>query len=379
MSVDEFHEAYAKIRARNYSPWNIGGGLRGFLFPPNSDRRLIALALREASRRPISVTSVWKLLSFTRSYKVSAKNFYMHNLDANWRRRNDYVFNEEVIAVLHDLYPKICSKDFDDLGDKRRFAQRCTDAGLPVVSTLAYFENGEMKASPEGADIHGKDLFSKFANRYCGQGTSLWNYSGGRYSDGNSVFTLEELTRHLCAMSSEFPVILQTRLRPHTALRAISGQALSTVRVVTTKHPEHEPEVALAVFRMSVGATVADNFALGGIAAPVDLQDGTLGVAVDKDSLDRGTRYLRHPDSDFEIAGRRLPYWPGVKRLAILAHQAFGTVPSVGWDIAVTDGGAILVEGNAIWCTELAQIPHQMPLANIMAMDCIVAHLRAVA
>ena len=377
MSIDEFHEAYAKLRVRNHFPANAEGGLRGFFFPPNSDRRLIALALRESSRRPISVASVWRLLSFTLSYKVNPKNFYMHNLNANWRRRNDYVFNDEVITVLHDLYPKICSKDFDDLGDKRQFTQRCSDAGLPAVATLAEFENGVMKVLRGSADFRGKDLFSKFANRYCGQGATAWTYSDERYSDGANSFTLERLKRHLCSLSSEFPVILQMRLKPHADLRPISGQALSTVRVVTAKRPKHQPEVALAVLRMATGATAADNFALGGIAAPIDLQDGSLGVAVDKDSLDHGRFYSRHPDSDSEIAGRHIPHWPKVKQLAVAAHQVFETVPSVGWDVAVTDEGPVLLEGNAIWCTELAQISHQMPLSNTVAMDCIVAHLRA--
>ena len=27
---------------------------------------------------------------------------FIFNLNANWRRRNDYVFNDEVITVLHD-------------------------------------------------------------------------------------------------------------------------------------------------------------------------------------------------------------------------------------------------------------------------------------
>ena len=86
---------------------------------------------------------------------------------------------------------------------------------------------------------------------------------------------------------------------------------------------------------------VADNFAVGGLASPVDLASGKLGPARCKrigfEAL------LTHPDtlrpllaSSF-LTGMK----PWISRL--LAHQEFAEMPSVGWDVAITDSGPILV------------------------------------
>jgi hypothetical protein len=40
-------------------------------------------------------------------------------------------------------------------------------------------------------------------------------------------------------------------------------------------------------------------------------------------------------------------------------------MPTVGWDVAVIEGGhPMLIEGNSVWCADLAQISHAKPLAD---------------
>jgi hypothetical protein len=55
----------------------------------------------------------------------------------------------------------------------------------------------------------------------------------------------------------------------------------------------------------------------------------------------------RHPDSGGQITGRQVPRWEEVCRLAERAHWAFDDRVMIGWDIAVTPDGPVLVEGNA--------------------------------
>jgi hypothetical protein len=142
-------------------------------------------------------------------------------------------------------------------------------------------------------------------------------------------------------------------------LDELSGKGLSTVRVVTVRDTHGRIEVPLASFRMAVGSLVADNFGGGGLASPVGLDDGQLGSAVFKA---RPGVFVSHPDSGATILGRRLPHWPEVKRLAAAAHQEFKMLPSIGWDIAITDDGPVIVEGNGEWGTNVVQISHQKPL-----------------
>ena len=100
------------------------------------------------------------------------------------------------------------------------------------------------------------DLFSKFADRWYGEGACIWQYvgDGSYYGDGGSSLTLDELYETLRDLSLEHPVILQARVTNHRELQALSGKGLSTVRVVTMRDTSGRIEAAVACFRMAVGS-----------------------------------------------------------------------------------------------------------------------------
>jgi hypothetical protein len=54
----------------------------------------------------------------------------------------------------------------------------------------------------------------------------------------------------------------------------------------------------------------------------------------------------RHPDSGARITGIGLPMWRETREFAVAAHKAFADRVIVGWDIAITPDGPIVVEGN---------------------------------
>jgi hypothetical protein len=119
---------------------------------------------------------------------------------------------------------------------------------------------------------------------------------------------------------------------------------------------------------VSVGSRVVDNFHAGGLASPVELNDGRLGPSVFKS---RPELLVAHPDTGAAIAGRVLPHWPAVKQLALAAHQQFGALPSIGWDIAITEDGPVIVEGNSVWDPEVVQMSYRLPLEATIVPACL--------
>ena len=115
---------------------------------------------------------------------------------------------------------------------------------------------------------------------------------------------------------------------------------------------------------MPVGTSAADNFDAGGIAAPIDVETGRLGRAVRK----RGTASLvavdAHPDTGAVIAGRELPQWRTVRAVTCRAHALLPSLGFVGWDVAITPDGPVLVEGNQSPCCMLSQMPSRDPLGT---------------
>jgi hypothetical protein len=64
-----------------------------------------------------------------------------------------------------------------------------------------------------------------------------------------------------------------------------------------------------------------------------------------------------HPDTGAAITGRVLPLWDEVLALAAQAHRAFADRTVIGWDIAITADGPVLIEGNSGPDVDLLQRP----------------------
>jgi hypothetical protein len=283
------------------------------------------------------------------------------------------MFHDEIGAVLNDVNTRMSAADTEILFDKRAFLRRCLEADLPAIPIVAEFEAGTCTEVDPDPALRQVDLFSKFANRYCGEGAARWTYESGRYRNGDTSVSLSDLKSLLASQSTQYPIILQPRIANHVDLETLSGKGLSTVRIITIRNPGAPPQVALACYRMPTGDSVADNFAGGGIAAGVNLETGVLGSAATK--ADAASRLRRHPDSGATIEGRTLPHWREVCNLAVDAHRAFASMVSVGWDVAITERGAVLVEGNPVWCVDLAQMSSGMPLAATPIPACLSQYL----
>lgn len=140
----------------------------------------------------------------------------------------------------------------------------------------------------------------------------------------------------------------------HPSLNALSPSGLNTVRIITQK--DNDEIIFLAArLRISVNSPV-DNMGAGNIAAPVDLKTGIVtGPGVFSD-ITRDSASV-HPVTGIKIEGFRIPHWERVLELAGTAAQNASGNRSVGWDIAVTEEGVELIEGNHNWCKLLWQLP----------------------
>ncbi len=274
------------------------------------------------------------------------------------------------------------------LKDKRAFAEHALRHGLPAVRTLATVIGGAftLGAGVDRAALS-RDLFVKPVDGRGGGGTDRISHHAGsdrpyRSARTGACSSLEELVQHYAERSRgerhAAGFLVQERLVNHPDVAPLAGAALSTCRIVTILDEAGEPEPIIAIFRMAGDAdAVVDNSHAGGMAAPVDLASGRLGAAaflVHDSSLER---LQRREDTGAAIDGAVLPLWPQVIDLAVRAHRAFAPRLLVGWDIALTPNGPVLVEANAQPCTDGLQRRHQVALGDHRFGQLVAHHLRA--
>lgn len=136
----------------------------------------------------------------------------------------------------------------------------------------------------------------------------------------------------------------------HDALMKLSPSALNTIRIVT-QYLDGRAIILLAFLRISVNSSV-DNLSVGhygvNFGAAIDIETGVIyGPGVYLDITKPDVYY--HPVTHTPIIGFEIPHWGKCKEIVIKAAMLTPGNRSIGWDVAVTNEGAVLIEGNHNW------------------------------
>jgi len=239
------------------------------------------------------------------------------------------------------VYSLLRDASAEAMGNKKAFAERCETAGVRCVP-CELLVDGDV----DPAALPDCDLFVKPLKGCGGRGAERWDRVASRtWSDGKHRLDERQLVGELRSRGT--PLIVQRRLRPHPKLEGLTSGAVPTVRALTILDEQGRPELVATVFRMSIGDNrTVDNIHAGGLACAVTLDEGKLGIASNLGSDARLGWHREHPTTLARIEGMRLPYWNELKALSVRAHAAFTRRTIIGWDIAITEDGPIIIEGN---------------------------------
>ena len=78
-----------------------------------------------------------------------------------------------------------------------------------------------------------------------------------------------------------------------------------------------------------------------------------------------------HPNSGRRISGAPLPFASEMMELALAAHRALDEPLSVGWDIAATEDGVLVIEANLLWDSGLFQTLSDTPLIETQYLEMV--------
>ena len=279
------------------------------------------------------------------------------------------------------------------IGDKEMFFINCQRYHLPTVPVIAVFRDGKLALPSQELDqfvsernsgtslqLPSQSLFFKPTGEMGGRGAERWQYDSklAAWQRGEKQLVEHQLINRFCERSHSQTYLLQPCIASHSKLQQLSPETLPTVRVVTTRAIGEQPMVVRAALRMSsLEGREVDNFSQGGIASAIDVDSGELSYAVAKD-FTRGL-FSKHPMTDEQIKGLVQPHWPSIQRTVIQAHEKFSEFVSVGWDVAVTEEGPLLLEANIDWGHDLLQIPHDRPLGITDFPRCLLKEFQAAA
>ncbi|GAA0580147.1 sugar-transfer associated ATP-grasp domain-containing protein [Caenispirillum bisanense] len=275
------------------------------------------------------------------------------------------ISKERSLARLLAINP---ARHHDQTEDKDTFYRLCAERGLPfpqhygsVHGGVAYLPDGrpaetraawrEHLRTALPADFVVKDLGGAY-----GSGFTAWRREAGdRFTNlgTGAHHSLDDMIEAWHRWSGFGGVVIQQRVYDAEPLRRLCGvRTLQTFRVVTELR-DGRPSVLFHFQKVVVGDSLTDNFAggtTGNLLAFFDRDSGLLDVALQLSPGGSGlVEVTTHPLTGASIRGFALPHFQAALELAQRAQMAFPDLPCLGWDIALTDDGPLLIEANARW------------------------------
>ncbi len=270
----------------------------------------------------------------------------------------NYISNKEARCILRQMH---CPATYQVLDNKLFIQNHFSRLGIPMPRMIAYNykcywfreEKGllirkEIRSFEEFIAMlkvlfmeSGKDeMFIKPIVSFGGKGASRLAR--------DSVISCKGQTKdleNLYGTLNKGCFIIQENIVQHSEMSRLNPTSVNTIRVVTYNSLSSPPEIISAFLRIGRYGNEVDNVMSGGMFVSVDLDSGKLSGKGFTELEHGGRVFSAHPDSEIKLKEYNIPYFAEINDMACKAAVLISS-KLVGWDIAVTDTGPILIEAN---------------------------------
>jgi hypothetical protein len=310
----------------------------------------------------------WRLLV---SNGITAADYYLYGLyrpNLSWRKKREFLGDYErwrwQMAVNPPTYHILTE-------NKAIFNCFMRGAGIPVPRLHAVIGQTGVTELGKHCELRSKEqvrawlrdeqienvflkpIMGSRGRRVLSLGRRLGDDEWQRLPSG--IIRIDDLLQHLFPEQGGTAFVVEELLYPHPELAKFSAGVLHTARIITLL--EDDVQVLAAALRIGTGTSPADNLSQGNLASPIDISSGVIGAAVTKKTT-AVVRFSVHPVTGAKIEGTRVPDWVQCLNLLRFAGRKLSFTPILGWDVAFTARGPVVIEANDNWDPDATQIAH---------------------
>lgn len=280
--------------------------------------------------------------------------YFCYGLDRKGASLDQFLPYKDFRRIRNDRNRLKHDKDRFDyvclLRDKFVFSQFLKSLGFPTPRPVALCDSREllwldtMESAPTAQLSNHADAtwFCKPLTGIAGVGSFCLDIDNAHLFINREEASIEAVCQRLRGR-----YLIQERLVQHPRMAELHPASINTLRFVTYRS-EGRIDLLSATVRIGVNGTVVDNWSSGGISLVVDQTTGAM-AAEGFFKPGCGGRVRKHPTTGVVFSGFKIPHYRACVELVKAMHIHFYGVHSIGWDIAITPSGPLVIEGNDDW------------------------------
>lgn len=147
-------------------------------------------------------------------------------------------------------------------------------------------------------------------------------------------------------------ILFESLIKQTEQIASINRSSVNTVRMMTALYPNDEVKLMAAFIKIGRAGSCVDNAGSGGnVDCAVDIETGELYNALQFNSWTDVQEIEKHPDSGAQLNGLVIDNWQEIKAKVLDMQGRIPYLKTIGWDVALTDEGPVIIEINNWWDT----------------------------
>lgn len=252
--------------------------------------------------------------------------------------------------------------------DKFYFYLFLSRLGIPTPKVFCFVKNKQILYVDKQFDIDPsqsvrdqlRQLFSKDMEAFAKPSDGMLGQGAFKLKIKDSVIEMDDVKHDMedlidSVLSADY--LIQELIVQDEKMSALCPTSVNTIRLQTVMDKDGNVIPFGPGVRIGRVGNYVDNWAKGGVFVGVDMETGKLkDIGILKPKY--GTKVLEHPDTHIVFNNYPVPYYKEAENLAIKLHKMMYRSHSIGWDIAITPNGPVIIEGNDRWEISLIQAVH---------------------
>lgn len=265
---------------------------------------------------------------------------------------DNYISNNKMQRIIHEVF-YANGKENENLDDKLLFSEKLIRHNIETPKTLLYNYQTEFYMDGSKINLSNIDKFIKIIQGILEQREVIAIFIkpvdgiGGTNSfkvDRNAI-TENHVMLNIFNTVVKGNYLFQETINQHSSINKIYSSSINTLRVHTYTDTDGNKKIASALMRFGMGGSVIDNGSAGGFYIPVDTENWSLEGKGRNYFRSGGVMYEAHPDTNFRLDGFKIPFSKKIEKTVLEVASLFPE-KIVGWDIAITEEGPVVIEGN---------------------------------